>query len=139
MTTKRESILAYVATTLAGVSGVSGRIYRSRPEPVRREETPSIVVEPMQDVSEYNLLDFIDWTMQFKLTIFTRGAVPDQLADPIVQAAYGLLMADRNLGGLVFDIIPSGIYNQINDGDQAAGTTEMLFTCKYRTASATLT
>jgi hypothetical protein len=32
-TTKREQILAQVATTLAAISGVSGRVYRSWTEP----------------------------------------------------------------------------------------------------------
>jgi hypothetical protein len=40
MTTKRELILTAVRTALTGTTGVGTRIYRSRVEPVTRQEKP---------------------------------------------------------------------------------------------------
>ena len=45
MTTKRETILARIATVLAGTTGVSDRIFRGRTTAFTRSETPSIVIE----------------------------------------------------------------------------------------------
>jgi hypothetical protein len=47
-TTKREQILAAVASVLAAAAGVQGRVYRSRQEPLSRNESPSVVIEPGQ-------------------------------------------------------------------------------------------
>ena len=44
MTTRRETILDAVVTALAGTTGVSTRIYRSRVTAFTREETPSLLV-----------------------------------------------------------------------------------------------
>ena len=53
MSSKRESILAAIATTLVGTTGVSTRIYRSRVEAFARNEAPALVIEPGTDsVSE---------------------------------------------------------------------------------------
>ena len=54
MTTKRESILAAIATALVGTTGVSTRIYRSRVEPIARGESPAIVIEPINDIAQQN-------------------------------------------------------------------------------------
>ena len=45
MATKRETILARIATVLAGTTGVSDRIFRSRTTALTRAETPSIIIE----------------------------------------------------------------------------------------------
>jgi len=58
MTTKRESILTAIRTALTGTTGVGTRIYRSRVEPMAREESPALVVEPIQPVSvTFNLVE----------------------------------------------------------------------------------
>ena len=49
MTTKRENILAAVKTALTGTAGVGTRIYRSRVEPMSRNESPAIIIEPVSD------------------------------------------------------------------------------------------
>ena len=63
MTTKRESILAAIATALDGTTGVGTRIYRSRVEPLSRAESPAVVIEPVSDTPEQNTsLPTLDWT-----------------------------------------------------------------------------
>ena len=47
MTTKRETILAQVITSLAGTANVSTRIFRSRVTPLTKAEMPCLLVEPL--------------------------------------------------------------------------------------------
>jgi hypothetical protein len=64
MTTKRETILAAIRTALTSTTGVGTRIYRSRVEPIAREESPAIVVEPFSDTASQNTsLPTLDWAM----------------------------------------------------------------------------
>ena len=86
MTTKRESILAAIASTLAGTTGVGTRIYRSRMEAFARNEAPALVIEPGTDSASEELVSTckIDWRLPVLIAVYTRGAVPDQLADPII-------------------------------------------------------
>lgn len=140
MTTKRESILAAIETILEGVPGVaSGAVYRSRVSALSRQESPAIVIEPVDDVPEYDNLTFMKWTLYVRISVIVRGAIPDQLADPIVENIYSLLMADRNLGGKTFDILPAGTYFDMINGDQPIGVIENRFTITYRTLASDLT
>lgn len=137
--TRRESILAAIRTTLTGTAGVGNRIYRSRVEPLARGEAPAIVVEPMNDVAEERTNPYLDWTMQVAVTVITRGAVPDQLADPIIESAHSKLLADVSLGGLAFDIIPASVQFELLEGDQPIGVTMMVYRVRYRTRLTDLT
>lgn len=139
MTTKSETILAAIATLAAGTFGVSGRVYRSRTEALRREETPAIIIEPVQSAATYSVIDFVDWELQLKATVFTRGAVPETQADAIVQDLYARLMADRSLSGLVHDVAPAGISYQNIDGDKPVGITDLVFNVRFRTLADDLT
>jgi len=139
MSTYRERILSRVTTLLAGVSGVDGRVYRSRVEPLVRGQSPAIVVEPVSDQAQQTTLATLDWTMQVRVTVYCRGAIPDQLADPIVAAAYALLMQDTTLNGYCIDIVPTGVQFEMIEADQAAGVVACDFGIRYRTPLNTLT
>jgi hypothetical protein len=79
MTTKRETILAAIRTALTGTTGVNTRIYRSRVEPLARQESPAIVVEPVSDSAEQNTaLPTLDWSLTVRVAIIVRGDIPDQ-------------------------------------------------------------
>lgn len=137
--TRRESILAAIRTALTGTTGVGTRIYRSRVEPLARGESPAIVVEPMNDVAEERNIPYLDWTLQVAMTVITRGLVPDQLADPIIESAHSKLLADVSLGGLAFDIIPASVQFELVEGDQPIGVTTMVYRVRYRTRLTDLT
>jgi hypothetical protein len=137
--TRRESILAAIRTALTGTTGVGTRIYRSRVEPLTRGEAPAIVVEPMNDVAEERNVPYLDWTLQVAVTVITRGLVPDQLADPIIESAHSKLLADVSLGGLAFDIIPASVQFELVEGDQPVGVTTMVYRVRYRTRLTDLT
>ena len=135
MTTRRETILAAVATALTGTSGVSTRIYRSRVEPMARAESPAIVIEPVNDTAEQNTsLPTLDWSLTVRVAVIVRGAVPDQLADPIVESLHSKLMADLTLGGVAIDIQPQSVNFEMVEADQPAGVISCDYLIRYRTS-----
>ena len=139
MTTKRETILAAVRTALTGTSGVSTRIYRSRVEPLARGETPAIVVEPVQDQADQNTsLPRLDWSMTVRVAIIVRGAIPDQVADPIIEDMHSRLMADLTLGGYAIDIQPQTVSFDLSEADQPSGVIACDYLIRYRTSVANL-
>jgi hypothetical protein len=135
MTTKRETILAAVRTALTGTSGVSTRIYRSRVEPISRGESPAIVVEPLSDNAEQNTsLPRLDWSLTVRVAVIVRGAIPDQVADPIVEDMHSKLMADLTLGGYAIDIQPVGVNFDLSEADQPSGVIACDYLIRYRTS-----
>jgi len=139
MTTRRETILAAVRTALTGTTGVSTRIYRSRVEPMARAESPAIVVEPVSDSVEQNTsLPTLDWSLTVRVAVIVRGAIPDQVADPIIESLHSKLMADLTLGGYAIDIQPQSVNFEMVEADQPAGVISCDYLIRYRTANANL-
>ena len=135
MSTIREQILARIATNLTGTVGVSTRIYRSRVEALARSESPAIIVEWTKDnCGMEGFLPYLNWSLLTRITVVTRGAVPDQLADPTVKSAHAKLLADITLNGLAFDIIPESVEFDVLDTDQPTGLTMMFYRVRYRTS-----
>jgi len=139
MTTRRETILAAIASTLAGTTGVSTRIYRSRVEPLTRGESPALVIEPVNDTAEQNTsLPTLDWSLTVRIAVIVRGNIPDQLADPTVESLHSKLMADLTLGGVAMDIRPQAVNFEMVEADQPAGVISCDYLIRYRTANANL-
>lgn len=135
MATRRETILAAVRTALTGTTGVSTRIYRSRVEPMARAESPAIVVEPVSDTAEQNTsLPTLDWSLTVRVAVIVRGAIPDQVADPIVESLHSKLMADLTLGGYAIDIQPQSVNFEMVEADQPAGVISCDYLIRYRTS-----
>ncbi len=134
MASKRETILQRIVTALAGTTGVSTRIYRSRVEPLARGEAPAIVVEPVSDAAEQDTLGTLMWTLTFRVSVIVRGSVPDQLADPAMLDVHSKLMADDTLDGLVIQLLPTTVSFETIEADQPAGVVSAEFTAQYRTA-----
>lgn len=135
MTTKRERVLAAVTSALAGTTGVSTRIYRSRVEPITRAESPAIVVEPISDNAAQNTaLPTLDWSMVVRISVIVRGAVPDQLADPIIENLHSKVMADLTLGGYAIDVQPIGVTFNFTEADGTAGEIQCDYRVLYRTS-----
>ena len=135
MASKRESILAHIATTLAGTVGVSTRIYRSRTEAFSRSESGAIVIEPGPDNAQAYSTCKIDWSLDVVIAVYFRGLIPDQLADPTIVSLHSKLMADRTLGGRALDIMPRSVVPQIDKADQAAAWIVSTYTVRYRTSA----
>lgn len=135
MTTRRETILAAVRTALTGTTNVSTRIYRSRVEPMARAESPAIVVEPVSDSAEQNTsLPTLDWSLTVRVAVIVRGAIPDQVADPIIESLHAKLMADLTLGGYAIDIQPQSVNFEMVEADQPAGVISCDYLIRYRTS-----
>lgn len=133
--TKREQILAAIRTALTGTAQVSTRIYRSRVEPMARQESPAIVVEPLEDTAEQNTsLPTLDWSLTVRIAVVVRANVPDQAADPIVESLHSKLMADLTLGGLAIDIQPQRVEFQTVEADQPAGVVMCDYLVRYRSS-----
>lgn len=134
MTTKRESILAKIKTTLAGTTGVGTRIWRSRVQALARQESPAIIIEPVSDTPEQNTsLPTLDWSLVVRVSVVVRGDVPDQQADPIVESLHAKLMADLTVGGNAIDIQPGNVSFEMVDADQPTGVISCDYLVRYRT------
>jgi len=135
MTTKRETIVTAIRTALIGTTGVSTRIYRSRTEPITRGESPAIVVEPLTDTAAQNTsLPTLDWSLTVRVAVIVRGAIPDQVADPVVESLHAKIMADLTLGGYAIDIQPIGVTFDIVEADQPVGVVMCDYRVQYRTS-----
>lgn len=131
---KRETILAAVATALSGTVSVGSRIYRSRVEPLSRGESPAIVVEPISDICTQDTFNTFEWILTFKVSVIVRGNVPDQLADPIVTDVHSKLKSNATLLGLVVNLIPTNVTFELIEADQPAGIISAEYSAQYRTS-----
>jgi hypothetical protein len=139
MTTKRENILAAIKTALTGTTGVGTRIYRSRVEPLSRNESPAIIIEPVSDTPVQNTsLPTLDWTLRVRIVVIERGNIPDQAADDTIQSLHSKMMADLTLGGYAIDVEPAQTSFQLLEADQPAGVIFCEFEIRYRTKVADL-
>ena len=135
MTTKREQILAQIATTLASTTGVTGRVYRSRVTALARAESPAIIVEPVSDVPQQRTsLPKLDWTMRVRVVVVNRSSDPYSTADPIIESLHSKIMADLTLNGYAIDVQPALTTFQFSESDQPAGVFVNEFDVKYRTS-----
>ena len=135
MTTRRESVLAAIASALTGTTGVSTRIYRSRVEPLSRGESPALVIEPISDTAEQNTsLPKLDWSLTVRIAVIVRGNVPDQLADSTIESLHAKLMADLTLGGYAIDVQPQGVNFEMVEADQPGGVIACDYLVRYRTS-----
>jgi hypothetical protein len=134
MPTKRERIMSAVAASLVDAVGVDCRVYRSRTEAFSRNESPALVVEPGLDsaASEPVSTCKIDWTFQLIIAVYTRGAIPDQVADPVIMSVHHRLMSDRSIGGLAMDLWPISVEPQLASADTPALWTVLTYQIRYR-------
>jgi hypothetical protein len=136
MTTKREQILAAVNTLLAATAGATGRVYRSKQEAFSRAESPSVVIEPGPSRAKDEPVSTckIDWTFTLVIEIYARGAIPDQVADPVVASIHSLLMADQTLGGLAMSIWPGDRDDEFAAAEGGAVKEVLTYQIRYRTS-----
>lgn len=138
MTSRRESIMAHITSTLAGTVGVSGRIYRSRVEAFARAESGAMVIEPGPDRAQVIANCKLEWSLEVNIAVYFRGAIPDQLADATIVSLHSKLMADRTLGGRAIDIVPTSVDPQIQASDQPSAWIVCGFLVRYRSSAAAI-
>lgn len=103
--TQRENILAAVAALLTPALGSAGTVWRSREGALAREETIAVVIHPDSEAVESFANIQSKRSLVISITVFARGDVADQVADPVVQKMHATLLADQTLGGRVAKII----------------------------------
>jgi hypothetical protein len=135
MTSKREDIVSYIATTLTSTAGISSRCYRGRPSAVRREEMPCITVDEISETGSYTTVSKMLWSLQVRVTILNYGDTPVTSTDSIYVDMYKRMMADRQLGFRAFDVVPSSISFQFSEGDNPTLAQQCIFTISYRTSA----
>lgn len=136
--TIRERILQAVYNAVDGAT--TAAVYRSRVDALSRRQAPALVVEPARDqVQDVVSNCKLDWALSVLVAVYTRGAAPDQLADPIIRDIHAAAMADRSLGGIAMDITPEAVDFQLEPGDVPAGWTVCSYRVRYRTGISDLT
>lgn len=136
MTSKREQILSALKTTLAGTTGVSTRIYRSRIEPITNGESPAIVIEPVTDEPSIDSSSYlkINWRLRIRVVVIVRGTIPDKISDPTVESLFTKILDDPTIGGLAIDIRPATQTFEVLEADQPAGLITCEFEIDYQTS-----
>ncbi len=134
MSSIREQILADIKERIDDVTGVAGRVYRSRVQAFQKAELPAILIEPVSDsASPYSNTDFMSWNLKVRIGLILRSEAPDADMDPILVSIHSLIMADRTLGGLAFDIVPESIAFSNMKDDVTTGTADAIYSVTYRT------
>lgn len=130
---KREGILDAFVAALAGTTGVSTRIYRSRTQALTRDQAPALVVRWTQDqFGGVWVSDKQERQLTVMLDVYHRGDVPDALADPVLVDAHSRIMANSTLRGLVIDIYAGDAANDADQADKDAGFISQQYLVKYR-------
>lgn len=130
---KREQILEAVKTLIVSISGLETATFRSRQAAFNREETPSVIVSWAGDDPIQTVIPFYDWNLLLRITVYTRGDVPDSVADPFVQAIHKKLMDNQELGGLAMEIFPARVVPLFGEADLDSATISCDYRIKYRT------
>ena len=135
MASKREQILAALKTQLTGTTGVGSRIYRTRVTPTARNESPAIVIEPINDQPTVlsSTYEKIDWTLRIRVVVIVRGQIPESVADATIESLHTKILNDPTVGGLALDIRPSTTTFEAIDADQPAGVIFCEYEIDYRT------
>ena len=135
MASRREDILDAIKTALAGTTGVSTRIYRSRTIPLaQRSELPALLISWTNDSVEQNTaLPTLDWSLNVVVTVLSSGDVPDEQADATIVSMHSKMMADLTLGGEAIDVQPSDVSFEAIDGDSPIGAINCSYIVRYRT------
>ena len=134
MTTKRENILARLLTVITPTTGISNRAYRDRVVALTRTQTPSILIEAVDDTPEQNTsLPTLDWSMTVRCAVIVRSSTPVTTADAVVENMHSRIMADLTLNGNAIDIQPADTSFEFIDADQSGGIIGCEYEIRYRT------
>lgn len=130
----RANILSAVVTALAGTTSVGSRIYRSRVEPIIRGDLPALVVEPVSDNPVQVNIARLEWTLTFRITVFTRGLTAEADSQAILADVHNKILTSATLQGYAVDILPSSVSFAMEDADLPHCEVQMDFTLRYHSA-----
>lgn len=136
--TIQEAIAAQFATLLAGIPGAT--IERSREAAVARSEGTVVIVRPEQATAEFRskTVGLLVWDLVIRVTVIARGATPDQVADPVIEAIHARVMADLTLGGRCAEIVPLSTSYDYEIADLTAVAVDQRFRARVLTNAASV-
>lgn len=133
MNSVREQIVARMAAALVGTLPNALLVYRSREDAFARNELPAVVVKPSDEETQ-PLSELLEVSyFHVHVEVIVRGDVWDQLADPVVVAAHGLLLNDVPLAALCSKLRRSSAKWEAHEADQTAGVLTQTYRMQYRT------
>lgn len=132
MASKREQIVNAIMGRLANVVGVDGRVQRSQADPNPREIAPYIAVQWTSEQAAPETVPQLERVLNVEVAVFTRGDIPDSLADDILVSAHSLIMADTSLGGLALDMRLEDASVEIIAADFPAAKVAHTYSVKFR-------
>lgn len=144
MDSLQEQIAAQaLAVLLAAATPAGDRVYRSRSEALRREETPAIVIRPDMEQTERESEEVDRNQFELSVEILAResadGLTPwDKQADAVKVAAHAALMADNAFPAV--DRVQRFYVDWVEEeGDNTAGNCMMRYRFTYLCSSTDLT
>jgi len=135
--TRRELILARLKTNLDAITGAA--CYRSRVEPLARNEAPAIILEPVTDQPAEVFPTVLQWMLRVRATVIVRADTPDDASDVYSQQVHNLIMSDPTVNGYALDIDPDRVEFSLFEADVPLGIISMDFLIRYRSGRTNLT
>ncbi len=129
--TKREAIIAAVTTALDTIPNLT--VQRSRTNPFAIGRLPCVTVSPIVDTPDNAMTNVTDWVLGLRVAVHVAGDVPDQIADPIIEAVHEKIMEDVTFLGLAMDTKPEQVGYDFSDGEQSFCIVSMNYSIQYRT------
>lgn len=135
MSTTTEQIVSAIVALISGATPAAGRVRADMPSAEPFEDAPCIIIEVGDETSDYGrTIGVCSWTLSLTFAIYAEGAVPKLAPEATRAQLHSLLMANRTLGGLVFDLAPAAITRETDDENPALGITRCAYQVQYRVA-----
>ena len=138
-----SSIAGAMVASLQASPAVSAQVHRARMRPAAAEWTTMVVVRLIDVALEPFAVRGAPFNADTTLAVecYARGSAgqsPDLAVDALMTAVYARLAADASLGGLVGELLPTGIsFDFDSDGEPTACAT-LNYTARHRAANLTL-
>lgn len=134
----RETIVAAAVSAVTGLTTTGSSVYRSRVIPLSREESPALIVRPMNERVESQGLGPVERYLTITFEALSRTTTPDQEATQILKEAHAAIFADSTLNSIAQDIIEGDTSYEYDDGDSGACIATVEFVFQYRTQRTSL-
>lgn len=137
---RREQILARVATLVTGTTPAGANVFRARETAITRAVSPALVVLYGGGRSVQRIAVGVDQhSITVQLAIFVRGDPWDSLADAIDAVTHPLLMRDPMLTGWGVQLFREADEVEAQEADRTAGTLTVPYRAVYLTRADDIT
>lgn len=133
--TIRKQILTQLAVVCATCAD---GVYRSREAAIGRTEGTALVIRPGEETGTNIANGLRQREFAVDLEVIVRGLVPDDIADPVVDALHDAIMADPTLGGLAAKVIEDATVWDFEEADLTAGSVKVRYIVRYLTPTSSL-